>query len=516
MKKINLQDRQTGIAAVRLLKNHIAGEKVLNQIQVEALKNIIKDHSKSFSFFTIFVLGFDRYPKTHEKWCNKQENDFKRKRNFIRLKPRGTGKTTIYGIAQILWIWAIFSQKIRIFYSSANSLLLEEVYDTLKRILSPEYESFYYFVFGICLDKSVKNTSDIMNITGRGDSKGFSLTLRTAGSSTAGVHPNIIMVDDPSDKSDRTSEAIRRDKKLWADTLRPLLHPMKLDNGFIVEHFMVIATFWHFDDTPHYFISQNENLPQSEKFDIDIESLEHQGTGKNMFPEIYTQKKINTLKAQMGYSFFSCQMNNVVLSDANKIFDLDKFHFADISNQANQENSNDRNIINIRNGSNYCFIDPAKGRNKDSDFPAVIYVNKQNDKIFIFDAITDIKPFSEVLRDVARMNKAYGVIRTQYEDNGTNLIEETLARHHQEIKHYCEITGVWEGRNKEDRIRNMQPVLVSGDVIFRADWQTVYPELINQIIYFPAWTHDDFPDVLEKAIRNLVQKDFQFGVFTAH
>jgi len=491
MSQIDLNNRKIGIAAVNTIKKHLSGERKLNEYQIETCREIIVKNSENFWFFTENILGLNKYPQTHKRWCEKHQADFYSKRNFTRLKPRGTGKTTIYGFADILWIWSTISPEIKIFYVSANSLLLEEVYDSLKRVLSDEYNSLYSFIFDIRLDKNAKNTSEIINITGRGTGKGFSLTMRTSGSSTAGVHPNIIIVDDPCDKNDRTSVATRRDKKIWADTLRPLLHPITVKN-MVIKHLMVIATFWHMDDVTHYFMSQNSRLSDEMKFDIEIESLDYPNTGTSNFSEIYKDIEIPDLKANMDALFYSCQYNNIVLPEGTKIFDINKFHFSNLSK------------IDIKQGSNYCFIDPSKGK-VESDFPAVIFVNLQNEKLFIFDAITEIKPFPEVLDNAAAMCKAYNVIKLTFEDNGTNLIEEAMTNRFKNLKHYCEIAGVWEGRNKVERIRNMSPVLFSGDVFFRDDWERVYPELINQIIYFPAWGNDDFPDVVEKAIRDLIK-----------
>ena len=47
----------------------------------------------------------------------------------------------------------------------------------------------------------------------------------------------------------------------------------------------------------------------------------------------------------------------------------------------------------------------------------------------------------------------------------------------------------------------MQPELYRpGSFFFREDYKQAYPEMINQLVFFPAWGADDFPDLIEKAV----------------
>jgi len=55
----------------------------------------------------------------------------------------------------------------------------------------------------------------------------------------------------------------------------------------------------------------------------------------------------------------------------------------------------------------------------------------------------------------------------------------------------------------------MQPIMHSGGVRFRADAEQVYPELWNQLIFWPVYGHDDFPDVIEMACAELRRPAFK-------
>ena len=62
-----------------------------------------------------------------------------------------------------------------------------------------------------------------------------------------------------------------------------------------------------------------------------------------------------------------------------------------------------------------------------------------------------------------------------------------------------------------ERISNMQPDLYSGFCRFMSDWEERYPELRQQLLYFPINQYDDFPDVIEMSISH-----YRSGVFEFH
>ena len=208
------------------LRLYIKKEIELDRETVETHKALIREASRrSIYFFGKAVLGFDKFTKqTHKRWADDLQRSWVDCNSLGRLKPRGTFKTTLYGETFLLWLWAVVSKRIRIAYMSANQDLLDEVSAHLDRYIGFETESLYAFVFGVRRDKKSRhNTNDTFNITGKGDDKGNSLMFRTAGGATNGLHPHFIIVDDPMDKKDRESEAIRKQKRIWWDSLHPLL-----------------------------------------------------------------------------------------------------------------------------------------------------------------------------------------------------------------------------------------------------------------------------------------------------
>jgi len=421
----------------------------------------------------------------------------------MRLKPRKTFKTTLYGEAFILWLWATVSVKLHIFYTSANSALLQEVSAHLDHYLKSGNNSLYTFVFGIERDQTLTpNTADVFNIKGKDTSiKGSSLMFRTAGGSVNGVHPHIIIVDDPMDLIDRRSPSVRITKNMWFDSLTPLLMPFE-HNGMLLSFLLVIATRWHLSDLISYiFEKDNQKVVESDKFNIEIESI-YDKDGNPSYPEFFPEDEIRKIKSNISDVFFACQYLNNPLPEGLQVFDKDKMWFFDPT------------MLDLKQGQNACFLDPSKGK-AESDYPAVIWVNYNDGVLRIFDAIDKLIMLDDMLKMIAKKNDIYKIPLLLFEDNGTMLLDKNIVRAHEEIapKLKIKVEGIHEGRNKNERIINMQPNMYNGSVQFRMDYKESYPEAMNQIFFHPVWDYDDYPDIIEKAVSYFLKPKFVFQRF---
>lgn len=479
-----------GLKASKELRLYLAGELDLDPAEIEGRKILVKNASaESFYFFSKTVLGFSLLTsRTHKRWADELQAKWLECDFFARLKPRGTFKTTLYGEAFILWVWAVYSPQIRFFYTSANKTLLEEVSAHLDSFIDFDSESLYAFVFDIRRDKQArKNTNTIFNITGRdAGTKGSSLMFRTAGGSTNGVHPHFIIIDDPMDKADRESETVREKKKRWYDSLHPLLVPFRLkvdDKIYSIQKMMFIATRWHLDDLANHVRTKNND------WDFEVEGV-YDDDGKPRYPEFFGEEEIDKKRRSIDRIFFACQYLNNPLPEGVQIFSLEQLSFMRPDQYETTQ------------GSNFCFFDPSKGK-KGSDYPAVIWVNLLNGRKVFFDAIDKRVELSALVKLIAERNKIHKTRMMVYETNGTSLVGEALEAAHKAIGYPMHIEGINETRNKYERIICMEPSLYDGSWHFRTDYETAYPELMNQLIFFPAWSHVDFPDIIEKAITYL-------------
>ena len=483
-----MNNEERAIKCIKLLDEHIKGNKTLTEKEILVVSGIVRKQSRvSFFFFAKHVLGFDLLTEqTHKRWADNLQERFFIKKKIMRLKPRGTFKTTLFGIALLLWVWGTISAEVKIFYTSSNLLLLQEVSDKINQYIDFNSETVYSVAFSIHRDPTAKNTDDIFNIIGR-SGKGFSLTLRTAGGSTVGVHPNLIIVDDPMDKNDRESDSIRKKKARWFDTLKPLLIPFKSKYG-IIENIMLIATRWHFNDLVSYILKKNENASDKEKWDIESESI-YDKDRKSNYPEFITDEKIKSIKDDIDEIFFACQYENKALPEGMQLFSKDRLHFV----KSHQ--------VDIVSSQIKCFFDPSRGK-ESSDYPAVIWTCFDGNKLTVIDAVDKKIEIAKLIYIIAETNKRYNTSEMVYEDNGTMLVGDSLERVHREINYPIIITPLTSKGNKHVRISSMQPDLYSGYCRFLTDYKKRYPEMMNHIEYYPVWGYDDYADVLRMAIVN--------------
>jgi len=415
----------------------------------------------------------------------------------MRLKPRGTYKTTLYGVALILWLWGCFTPELRIFYTSSNSLLLEEVSDKLNQFVGNDRsDTLYSEIFGITRDSVAKNTSDVFNIKGR-SGKGFSLILRTSGGSTVGIHPNIILIDDPLGQKDRESQAERDSKESWFDTLNPLLVPYRYKKGnlsVLFESIYYIGTRWHFKDLINHILENNEKKKLG--WDIEIESI-YTPDRHSAYPDLWTDEQVIAKKATMSDIFWNCQYENNPLPEGSMVFNLKKLHFI-------RPEQFDVNI-----GQNIAIFDPSLGKTH-SDYPAVWWLNFNDNRITFFDAIDDKVEISRIVHMIAERNRRYNVGTLVYEDNGILLVDKALKEAHERIGWKIYLKSVHHSSNKDERIISMQPELYSGFVVFMSDYITRYPEAMNQITFYPAYGYDDFPDCAQIGVEYFRQPHFKF------
>ncbi len=521
---------ELGVKCCKKLHDFLNDKIELSQEQMVYMKGVIFHNSMdSFYFFAKYVLGFDKLlPSVHKQWCDKIQKDMWKFKNIMRMFPRKLFKTTIFGEALPLWIWAMGGKDIRFQYRSATKTLLDEVASHVKTYIDPVVPTVYQFVFEVRLDLNpkVKNTDHIYNIDGKKATKGYSIVFATAGSRVTGTHPHWITVDDPCDEEDRSSAIIRQRKIDWFPTLVPLIDThliLEKDSpwyGKFIEHKIYIGTHWHLDDLPSWIRSRNHELDERDRFDIDVRGgLNEEGEAE--FPEMLSKEKLERLRLEVGNDeLWSCQYLNDPTYKTLRVFNEDKLHFSPI----------DAWMVHTKTGWKYqgtihCYFDPAKGK-LEGDWPAVIWVNKIYKEeggetvpyLMIIDAINEKIDIEDLVYVIAEKNKMYRCRSMKYEEYGVGLIGKGLRDAHKsvgwpsiDINNIKDIRKAIGGtKKKEIRIKSLPVYLYAGNVLFRLDRETAYPEMMRQILLYGAYKYDDYPDVVEMAVADslIYESDF--------
>jgi predicted phage terminase large subunit-like protein len=449
-----------------------------NEILFETKANSENKRKESYLnnlfLFAKEILGYQMLSEDiHKNWAAAlSDNSIKRK---LRLKPRGTYKTSLYTISYPLWK-IIRNPELRIgICSNSAENACDHIRTMQKQIL---HNDKLINLFGKLYNKKSSWTQTGFSISSRKNfhRKENNITALGFGTQMTGKHFDIIIADDIVNNEDRESPAIRKKKARWFEDIISILEP----NGEI----LIIGTRWHPDDFYNYIINDlNPRLPQQEKYDIEIETAIND-KGEANFPSILPLSKLETLKIEKGIIEFNSQYMNCPITAGTQIFYESDFQYFNYTDE-------------YRNRTNIAYLDPSLGKNYASDYSALIIGNLSTDsKLYIIDAVI-AKVLPDVLMKILNENclryniKTLGIESNSFQEYMVDEIEKKLSGI--DLK----ITKVRNHTNKEIRIQSLQPLIKNGKILFRQDAKVVYPLLLDQLLLFPLSKNDDAPDALE-------------------
>jgi predicted phage terminase large subunit-like protein len=446
--------------------------------------------------FAKYTLGYEKIGEEHEVWQERLLDavNIHGLHKLLFLKPRGTFKTTFYTVTLPLWLH-LDNPNLRILIANAVSDNAEKfLAEITGHYLRNERLAWLYKQVRnepIPVDprKSLTTSLRLTNCTKI--QKEPNIVTTGFGSSIVSSHYDVIIVDDLVDRNDRQSPTVREAKKKWFSDLASLLEP----NGLL----LIVGTRWSADDVYGYIINElNPKHAAQDKYHVEIESCYTMKDGKRTatFPRILSLEKLEELKIDKTHYEFLANYENSPISSEFALFKLDAMTFYDP-----QELSTMQNLIY------YGFADPALGKNSQSDLSAFITIAvDRNGIIYVVGAEIGVMILSAFKERIFQQAQRYRYSKLGVENNGfQDLFLQSLQLESTRNHLYAAIEGIRHSSNKIGRIQSLEPLIRAADnrpaiVRFRRDWHTAYPELIEELIQFPASKHDDAVDALESVI----------------
>ncbi|MBN1455045.1 MAG: phage terminase large subunit [Methanomicrobia archaeon] len=437
------------------------------------------------------ILDYDQLEEVpHHAWCQELE---KRHKRSLWLEPRHTFKSTIFTKAYPIWR-LLWNPELRILIvndtaGNAQAFLSEIVNHYLRNEkLIALYEQIYHT---IPLNPHTAKSKSIMLTT---RTKNYSEpSIRTVGAlgNIVSAHYDLIIVDDLCNIKDRESPAIRAKKKLWFQDLPSILTPQ----GELV----IVGTHWHCDDLYSHIINQQLSpaLADEDRYYIQRESCYLENTTCSRFPTIFSDQKLQSLAEEKGTALFACQYLNSPISPKEQIFTLEHLHTIPKAR------------INLQNAEAFAFCDPSLGAN---DFSAIITLLRYHDFWIVYHCILSRMRHSQLIEKLIELHQLFQYRLVGIEANSLNkarsdtepcTFELTLRHQQRQVGVSMPYELVWHSARKEARIQDIEPYITNGQLLFLESHNQDYPELIDQLIQFPAAAHDDGPDALAGAIKLL-------------
>ena len=472
------------------------------------MSNIVY-HGKRLTLFNIakYMLGYEKITEdVHKEWCDDLEEAIKTHKRIMRLKPRGTYKTTIYDVSFVIdrllddYVKHDGKFTLRILITSATNDLAEQIlYEITQHLTENENIKQFFADFGND-NPIVKLNQQEVVLHPRVVKKEPNLKARGALAAMTSEHYDIIICDDIANDSDRESAAIREQKKRWFKDLISILEP----DGLL----MIIGTRWHDDELYGEIIERNPKLPDFMRYDIEIDSIVDKD-GNPKYPSIYNEQKIQALRIEKGAVEFSSQYLNQPLPSETQLFKLENLQYY-TEKKMPQERAQNPYFKDCRH---VIYVDPALGN--ENDFCVIIVGAIKDHVLYVRDCwLSNTSPPNVSIEKMVYYYNFYNCEELGIETNGfQSLISQFLKERNDKIKDMRKRMKIKEIKNqkkKRIRIESVEPFVTSGKVLFRDDWTEAYPELINQLVRYPVHKHDDAPDALEGLVRMTINKSAVF------
>ncbi len=446
-----------------------------------------------FFHFAREILNYSQLEEVpHHAWCRELE---KRHKRSLWLEPRHTFKSTIFTKAYPIWR-LLWEPELRILIVNATAgnaqAFLSEI---VKQYLRNEkLIALYEQIFHIkpLKPRATKAQSIMLNTRTKTYSEPSIATVGATGNIVS-AHYDLVIVDDLCNIKDRQSPPIRDKKKIWFQDLPSILTP----HGELV----IVGTHWHPDDLYSHIIHQQLNpaLADEDRFYIQRESCYLDNTKCSRFPNILSDQKLQSLAVEKGTALFACQYLNNPISASDQIFSLEHLHTIPKAR------------INLQNAEAFAFCDPSLGA---KDFSAIITLLRYDDFWIVYHCMLSRMRHSQLIEKLIELHQLFQYRLVGIEANSLNkarsdtepcTFELTLRQQQHKVGVSMPYELIWHNTSKEARIQDIEPYITNGQLRFLESHNQDYPELIDQLIQFPAAAHDDGPDALAGAVK-LIQR----------
>lgn len=347
--------------------------------------------------------------------------------------------------------------------------------------------------FGLSVRESVRAGDEWETSEG-----GSLLAAGVGGGAIMGRGANLLLIDDPIRNSkDALSETVRDGHwDWWQSTSGSRLEP----DGKVV----VIATRWHEDDLSGRLIrgAENDEEGQSDVARLTLPAIA-EPEDENSPPDAIGRKP--------GEALWPARFPIERLLKAKR--KRTKYWWDSLFRQKPGKWGDSRWGIYLGEKiwatrwpeafeASVVSVDPSLGKDdRKGDFSAIVFAGISGGKVWI-DASIERRSSTQIATDAVAMILRHRADGLTFESNGfQEILAPSFERAAYDAKAVIPITLVVNSIKKELRIERLEPLLATGQLVFRDSPGCRL--LVDQLGEFPRGDHDDGPDALEMAIRGL-------------
>ena len=435
--------------------------------------------------------GKDKVPlnPVHREMCDFVDHNPTRQK--LILFPRGHLKSSLITIGKSLQ-WIAENPKVRILIANATYAMAIAFLSVIQRQLknNPTFKD----VFGDLAADPEKWSENLITLNqadsqGGGEKEATVLCYGMGGNLVSQHFDKIILDDVVTEDTVNTREQIEKTIQFYR-----LCEPLLEKNGEMI----IIGTRWREDDMYGWLMDPENGVIQD--FDIfhrkaitddlwDDKAREFV-KGTILWPEKYTLADLSEKKRKLGPYQFSAQYLNEPVAPSDADFKRIWFRYYETADIKGLEMNR------------YMLIDPAISLEKNADYSAfvVVGIDKYNN-IYILDILRERLNVNDFINALFTLDekwrpRAVGLEEVAFQ----RALRYSINKEQETRKRYLNIIELKpHARNKDQRIKALQPLYANGKVLHNRDIPyTIYLE--DELLRFPKGKHDDVIDALAYAL----------------
>ncbi|MCH8271345.1 MAG: phage terminase large subunit [Planctomycetes bacterium] len=464
--------------------------------------------------------------------------------------PRGHAKTTVVGLACVLWS-ALFEKEKFILIVSATkeqaALILRNIKDEIQSnpLLHRDFPSVCFAPGEGRYPKPWRDNE--ITLPNGVTIKAVGAHQAIRGSKRRQHRPDLIIVDDLENPEHTESAEQRQKLRDWFErTLLKAGEPRTnvIVVGTILHYDSLLASLTHRDKTPgrgagwasSVYRAVEEFSERMDLWDLWEELLfgdaEFRGeTGESgvrkllnahrivlwkgskvLWPQLDNFGQLMRMRAIEGRAAFQSEKQNEPLDPEQCLFKESSIRYWDDVKNPKFEDVHD--LIN-KLGHNlriYGACDPSLGkRHGKGDFTAIVAVGKdrRDDRLYVIDADIARRTPGETIERIVELSKEFEYETMVVETNQfQDLLADQLEQQLRQRGRYIDVERVDHTTHKQSRIQSLEPLIRRGSLMFSRRHHT----LLEQLRQYPLGAHDDGPDALEMAVSEALDPSYGWTI----
>lgn len=226
------------------------------------------------------------------------------------------------------------------------------------------------------------------------------------------------------------------------------------------------------------------------------ENDEHRKIGEAMFPQFFPvsflEEERDSMSDEKDIHHFSAQYQQSPLDMANASFKRDYFQYIDAES-----------LSRIKLVSGCIGVDPASSQKDSADYRAISVIGRDSMGIYyLLDAVYGRWSPTEFQNKIFEIQNVYKYPVFIETNHGGGFLTDSIAMKQKAEQNYFRCEGIINSGNKIERILNTLEPLYKNFRIFHSE-HLKRSEMEDQLEFFPKAKHDDLPDSMEIAIKNI-------------